>query len=217
MWEADARRPGPLGGPRCLPDALSCLEWQLGTQRAVVCPGSHLLPGALTKGWASPLDGVGDSLSHREPVSHSLRRHGPSRAQVFTLLPVYLSLGSVGTRLLLPVERVNNVVFVASLCVIVCLPEEGVLLCFLSTVRKLQTLLQHRVCLRQQGSGAQPGTRPQEGAQADVLALSLRAARGDSRLASSWPLLSFSLLLLAPHFVLPQPSCFLPTTASSLR
>lgn len=30
--------------------------------RAALCPGSHLLPGALTKGWASPLVGVGVSL-----------------------------------------------------------------------------------------------------------------------------------------------------------
>lgn len=50
----------PLGAPQCLADVLTCLEWHLGTQRAGLCPGSRLLPGTLTKGWA--LAGVGDSL-----------------------------------------------------------------------------------------------------------------------------------------------------------
>lgn len=58
----------PLGDPQCLA-VLTCLEWQLGTQRAGLHSGSHLLPGALRKGWAS-LVGV-ETLFPREPVNHS--------------------------------------------------------------------------------------------------------------------------------------------------
>lgn len=42
--------------------------------------------------------------------------------------------GSVGACWSLPGEKINSFVFFASLCVIICLPEEGTLLCLLSTI-----------------------------------------------------------------------------------
>lgn len=56
----------------------------------------------------------------------------------------------------LPVEKINSFAYFASLCVIICLPEEGSLLCLLSTIDPSA----------EQWQAPMTGPAPQEGMQA---------------------------------------------------